>query len=68
MADECTDVSVIEELSVYCHWVEKGIPVEHFLEVVPLKKADALSIYTSIIGCLTIKTIPLGKLRWRYTS
>ena len=62
MADECTDVSVIEELSIYCRWVEKGVPVEHFLEIVPLKKADALSIYTSIIGCLTIKTIPLGKL------
>lgn len=63
MADECTDVSMIEELSIYCHWVEQGVPVEHFLEIVPIKKADALSIYASIIVCLTNKkTIPLGKL------
>ena len=62
MADECTDISVVEELSIYCCWVEEGVPVEHFLEIAPLKKADALSIYTSIIGCLTKKMVPLGKL------
>ena len=62
MADECTDIYVVEELSIYCRWVEEGVPVEHFLEIVPLKKADALSIYTSIIGCLTKKMVPLGKL------
>ena len=55
MADECSDIFVVEELSIYCHWVEEGVPVEYFLEIVPLKKADALSIYTSIIGCLTKK-------------
>ena len=41
MADECTDIATIEELSIYCHWVENGSPVEHFMEILPLKKADA---------------------------
>ena len=27
MADECTDVAIIEELSIFCHWVEDGSPV-----------------------------------------
>ena len=41
MADECTDISTVEELSVYCRWVEDGVPVEHFLEILPLKMTDA---------------------------
>ena len=31
-------ISVIEGLSIYCHWIEEGVPVEHFLDIVPLKK------------------------------
>ena len=45
MADECTNITTVEELSVFCHWEENGSPVECFLEIVPLKKADAESIY-----------------------
>jgi hypothetical protein len=30
MADECTDISTVEELSIFCRWVEDGVPVEHF--------------------------------------
>ena len=30
MADECVNVANIEELSVYCRWVENGVPVEKF--------------------------------------
>ena len=41
LADECTDISTIEELSVVVRWVKDGLPVEHFMELVPLKKADA---------------------------
>ena len=41
MADECTDITTIEELSVFCRWVEDGEPVEHFFKMLPLKKADA---------------------------
>ena len=45
MADECTDISTVEELSIYCHWVEDGVPVEHFLEILPLKR-QMLKLYT----------------------
>ena len=41
MADECTDVATIEELSIFCRCVEDGEPVEHFLEILPLQKANA---------------------------
>lgn len=29
MANECTDVTTIEELSGFCRWEEDGLPVEH---------------------------------------
>ena len=50
MADECVDVANIEELSVYCRWVENGVPVEHFMEILPLKKTNAQSIYLRVAG------------------
>jgi len=37
LVDECTDISTIEELSVVICWVENGLPVEHFTELVPLR-------------------------------
>ena len=52
MADECVDVANIEELSVYCRWVENGVPVEHFMEIVPLKKMNAQSIYSVLLDWL----------------
>ena len=55
MADECTDVSTVEELSVFCRWEEDGVPVECFLEIIPLKKADAETIYSTLIECLNRK-------------
>ena len=45
MADDCTDVATIEELTICCRWVERGVPEEHFIEILPLKKANAESIY-----------------------
>ena len=47
MADECTDVTTIEELTICCRWVESGIPEEHCIEILPLKKATAESIYST---------------------
>ena len=32
MADECTDVAIIEEMSVFCRWEEEGSPEEHFFK------------------------------------
>ena len=39
MADECTDITTIEELTICCHWVESCVPEEHFIEILPMKKA-----------------------------
>ena len=41
MADECTDISTVEELSILCRWIQDSVPVEHFMEIIPLKKVDA---------------------------
>ena len=49
MADECTDVTTIEELTIFCRWVESGVPEEHFIEILPLKKANAESIYSALV-------------------
>lgn len=52
MADECTDITTIEELSVFCRWEEDGVPEEHFLEIIPLRNTDAESIHSALIQCL----------------
>ena len=62
MADECTDIATIEELSIYCRWVENGSPVEHFMEILPLKKADAESIYSVLIDWIKKKNVQCHKL------
>ena len=30
MADVCTDIMAVKELSVFCRWEEDGIPVKYF--------------------------------------
>ena len=60
MADECTDVTTVEELSVFCRWEEDGLPVEHFLEIVHLQQVDALSIHSALIKCLKKKYLQVG--------
>ena len=62
MADECTDVTTIEELTSCCHWVESGVPEEHFIEISPLKKANAESIYSALVEYCREKNIQLGRL------
>ena len=52
MADECTDILTVEEMSVFCRWEEKGIPDEHFLEIIHLRQANAESIYSALVECL----------------
>ena len=49
---------------MYCQWEEGGIPVERFLQIVPLEKADALSIYTTLVKCLMDKNLQVGKCNW----
>ena len=62
MADECTDVTTIEELTICCCWVESGVPEEHFIGILPLKKANAESIYSALVEYCREKNIQLGKL------
>ena len=49
MADECTNIATIEELSIFCRWEENGSPVEHFMEILPLKRCDTESVYSTLI-------------------
>ena len=62
MADECTDIMAVEELSVFCRWEEDGTPVECFLDIVPLKKADAESIYLALVKCIKDKNLQVGNI------
>ena len=62
MADECTNITTAEELSIFFRWVEKGVPVEHFFGIMPLKKADAVTIHSTLIKFLNEKEMQLGKL------
>ena len=62
MADECTDVVTIEEMSMFCHWEEDGVPEEHFLEIVHLKKANEDSIYFALVECLKEKQLEVSRI------
>ena len=62
IADECTDITAKEELSAFCRWEEEGTPVECFLDTEPLNKADAESIYVTLVKFITDKNIQVGKL------
>ena len=61
MADECTDITAMEELSVFCCRDEEGTPVECFLDIEPLKEADAGSIYLPLVKCIKDKKLQVGK-------
>ena len=61
MADKCTDVTTIEELTICC-WVESSVPAEHFIKILPLKKANAESIYSALVEYCREKNIQLGRL------
>ena len=62
MADECTDVTTIEELTICWRWVVSGVPEEHFIEILTLKKANAEGIYSALVEYCGEKNIQLGKL------
>ena len=63
MADECTDITAVEELSgFFCHCEEDGTPVKCFLDNVPLKKADAASIYLALVKCIKDQYLQVGNI------
>jgi len=57
LADESTDITSTEEMSVCFHWVENGEAVEHFLEVIHLKETNAGAITTALQEYLKQKDI-----------
>ena len=62
MADKCTDVKIIEELSIFYRWVEDRVPVEYFLETAPLKSADAKTMFSTLVEFLKEKNVQISKL------
>ena len=62
LADECTDISTIEDLSVVCCWVKNGLPLQHFIEIISLKKAEAQRIYEMLVDCSKVKGVQISKL------
>lgn len=59
VADECADITTVEDLAIFsCCRVEVG----HFLDIVLLKKADAKTIYSTLVDFLMQKNIQLSKL------
>jgi len=53
--------STIEELSVVIRWVENGLSVEHFIELVPLRKADA-TIYETLTDYMKKKGLMISNM------
>jgi len=62
LADKCTNISTIEEFSVAIRWVENGLPVEHFIELVRLLKADACTLYETLTDCIKKKGLVIGDM------
>ena len=56
MPDESIDLTLV------CHWVENGPPDEHFMGIVPLKKGNAKSIYSTLTAWLKKNNIQCCKL------
>ena len=61
MADEYTGIATIEELSIFCRWEANGSPVEHFMEILPLNRCNAESMYSIPIERLKKKSIQCQK-------
>ena len=45
-----------------CYWVENGSPIEHFMEILGLKKGDAELIYSILIDWLKTNTVHCNKV------
>ena len=63
MADESTDISSKEELSICARWLHKKNPVEHFLGIMPAKETTAKAIAGYLHTFLESKSIDITKMR-----
>ena len=41
MAEECTDIVTVEEISTFSRWVENRSPIEHLMGILSMKKGNA---------------------------
>ena len=64
MADESTDISSKEELSVCARWLHNCKPVEHFPGIIPAKETTAEAIANYLLMFLDTKNIDITKMRW----
>ena len=55
-------MTIIEELTIFCHFVEDGQAVEHFLEIVPLEATNTKTIYFALMEFMKDKNIQISKL------
>lgn len=62
MEDECTDITTVEEMSVFCCWEQNGIPEEHFLEIIHLRQANMESIYSARVECWNEKELQVKRI------
>ena len=63
MADEYRDIGTIEELTVYCLGERSGAAVEHFTEMISLKKKnDNENTYSSLVEYCIEPSILLERL------
>ena len=62
MADESTDITSKEELSVCARWLENGKAAEHFLRIVNSHEVHAEALTQYILQFLSDNGIPLSKL------
>ena len=60
MADKCTDVTTVEQFSLVCRWIENSEPTQHFIDLLPMKRTDAESIYSALVERLKSKNIQLS--------
>ena len=63
MADESTDVSSVEELSICARYLIQGKPEEHFLKILSVDRTDAATIADSIKSFLDDNNLLSTKLR-----
>ena len=66
MADESTDVSSKEELSICGRWIEDSKAVEHFLGIVRAREIDAQSLTQYLLDFLQDKGLDVKKNAWSW--
>ena len=57
-----SDIATVEKLTLFCHWVENGSPIEYFMGILPFKKGNAEPIYSTLIDWLKKKKVRCRKL------